>query len=571
MAPNRWVHARRRSRGCGSGRRPRRWRLRSESGQVSAIATILALLLVVTFIANYLTTSLPNQMAINDLQRDLIVTNQVGRLTTLLQAVTSPPSIGVQVSQPITLGSSGDPPFAGSDGGSLSALANGSAATVAYTLVGPTDLVTPSVTAGGSSHPAGTCTITTTAVTCASGGGRIWGNFTANNQTFTATLTAGETFASLNYSTSGSTITVSAGSTAATHVEVFGSSDTISVSNTGATVANVTVVGSKDTITLANSGGGGKERALIVGSNDAVSATTGGSSLFAISFFGSSDTFTPPAATSSGANVYAVYFNGFSTSSPSLSCPQGNVPTNDQVLINPSAWGNGNTMKIFFNDTSGTPGSTTPATGWTNTTQNPTAFACPFVAQVSIPVNSVVSPGAGFDVHLANTYAPIADVALDEGAVVFSQAGGSPVMEDGPQISLTESGTNVTSLAIWFPVFSGVGAFPSQSGYGTADVVARLLAVTTISLSSGGAFSLSPTSNVVLTVTTAFATAWVTWIEGQGWGITPTCTPSTGAACAGPYDPHGPTTAVGTVSLTIPASHLTSLTVTTATFAVGLD
>ncbi len=566
MASRRWVDARRGTPGRVGARRPRRWRLRSRSGQVSAIATILGLLLVVTFIANYLTTTLPNQMAINDLERDQVVENQIGRLTTLLQAVTSPTSIGAQVSQPITLGSQGDPPFAGADGAQLGPLANGSAVSLSYTLLGPTDIVTPTVTAGGSSRPAGICTITTTSLTCASGGGRVWGNFTGIVETFTASLTAGETFGALNFSTSESTITVTVGATLASTVGVYGSYDTISVSNTGATTLNLTVVGSNDAITVANGGGGGHERILVVGSNDAVTFTTGGSSLVALSFFGGNDTFSPPAASSSGGNVYAVYFNGLSSTSPSLSCPEGNVPANDVVESNPAAWGNGNTMKIVFNDTSGTPGSTTPATGWTNTTQNPTAFACPFVAQVSIPVNDVILPGGGLAVALANTYAPDAAVALDEGAVVFTQPGGTPVMNDGPQLSLTVAGSDVLGLSIWFPQF--VGSFPTQSGYGTADFSARLLAVTTISIASGSAYSIAPTSNVVLTVATAYAPAWMTWIESQGWPITPTCAPATGAACVGPYTSNG---AIGTVSLAIPAANLATFSVTLATFAASLD
>ncbi len=566
MASQRWVDARRPARGRDRVRRPRRWRLRSRSGQVSAIATILALLLVVTFIANYLTTTLPNQMSINDLQRDLIVVNQIGRLDSLLQAVSSPSSIGAQVSQPIQLGSQGDPPFAGSDGAQVTSLANGSALSLSYTLVGPADIVTPTVQAGGTSRPAGACTITTTTVTCVSGGARVWGNFTGSSAAYTATLTSGETFAALNYSVNGATITVTVGSTTATDVDVFGSSDTIVLSNTGATALNVTVVGTKDTIAIANGGGGGHEHLLAVGTGISATVTTGGSSLFSVALFGTNDTFTPQAAATSGSNVYAVYLNGLTTTAPSLSCPQGNVPTTDKVLSNPSAWGNGNTMKIFFNDTTGTPGSTTPATGWTNTTQNPTAFACPFVAQVTIPVATSITPGAGVDVHLANIYAPVADAALDEGAVVFAQPGGTPVMDDGPSIATTVSGTTVTSLTVWLPQF--VGAFPSQSGYGTADFTARLLAVTTISIATGGPFSLSTISNVVLSIATPFAPAWMTWIEAQGWPITPTCVPATGPACVGPYASNG---AIGTVSLTIPAAGLAAFTVTTATFAVGLD
>jgi len=61
-------------------RQLRKWRRRGRRGQVAAVATIFGLLLVVVFIANYLTTTLPAQMSVNDLDHVIQVENQVGQL-----------------------------------------------------------------------------------------------------------------------------------------------------------------------------------------------------------------------------------------------------------------------------------------------------------------------------------------------------------------------------------------------------------------------------------------------------------------------------------------------------------
>jgi hypothetical protein len=95
---------------------------------------MLGLLLVVTFIANYLATTLPAQMATNDVEHDLTVEDQVGLFATLVADSISEGVVGTLVSQPITLASMGDPPFAGPDGGTLSAAASGSTLVVSFSV-----------------------------------------------------------------------------------------------------------------------------------------------------------------------------------------------------------------------------------------------------------------------------------------------------------------------------------------------------------------------------------------------------------------------------------------------------
>jgi len=111
---------------------------------VSAVATILGLMLVVVFIANYIATTLPNTMGQNELQHETQVENQVSELSALLQAVAVNGVVGAQVSQPISMGSAGAPPFAGPDGSTLTSIApvNNTTGTypaenVSFSLTGP--------------------------------------------------------------------------------------------------------------------------------------------------------------------------------------------------------------------------------------------------------------------------------------------------------------------------------------------------------------------------------------------------------------------------------------------------
>ena len=93
------------------GRIPRRWRRRGRRAQVAPVATILGLLLVVTFIANYIATTLPSQMSANDTNHEVQVENQLGQFVALLQAYSSANAVGAQVTLPVSLGSVGAPPF----------------------------------------------------------------------------------------------------------------------------------------------------------------------------------------------------------------------------------------------------------------------------------------------------------------------------------------------------------------------------------------------------------------------------------------------------------------------------
>ncbi len=107
------------------------------------MAVILGLLLVVTFIANYLTTELPNTMAQNDLQHEVTVQNQVAQLSALVERVAEARAVGAQVSQPVTLGSPSSPPFAGQDAATISGGNVSANMGVTFTLTGPTTFRVP--------------------------------------------------------------------------------------------------------------------------------------------------------------------------------------------------------------------------------------------------------------------------------------------------------------------------------------------------------------------------------------------------------------------------------------------
>ncbi len=110
----------RRGRSLGPARRA--WSRRGRRAQASAIATLLGLLLLVTMIANYLGTELPATMALNDADHALAVEGQVSRFGALLEDAANDGAVGAVLTQPVTLGSMGDPPFAPGDGSVLGPL-----------------------------------------------------------------------------------------------------------------------------------------------------------------------------------------------------------------------------------------------------------------------------------------------------------------------------------------------------------------------------------------------------------------------------------------------------------------
>jgi hypothetical protein len=519
------------------------WRRRGRRAQVAAVATILGLLLVVTMVANYLTTQLPAQMQLNDANRGLSVENQVSRLAASLRAAAAADRVGAVVSEPVSLGSLGAPPFAGADGASIGPGAQGSELTASFVALGPVTYKGPGGwpaggnvgTSGCSETPAGSQNPTTVSCT---GGTTLTQNFT--NGSHFISVTGGSNL-HLNFTTNYSIIAVGATGGAGNTVIIVGNHDAIYLNATGGSGVSVTLVGSNDSLAVTGKGGA-TVSVFLVGNADAVSwSANGASSSFIERAWGSGDSTT---TTNSNA---AVYYTGFNAANPTSSvCPYANDSNTDTVS------GSGGTVN--YNNT-GYSGSGSSG-GWSETWNKVSNLTCPFYSAFTVPQKSSGAVGASFVVYLRNTYAPAADVAFDQGAVVYAQSNGRPLLLVGPAITYT-GGT----LALWVPEFLGtVGA---EAGDGTAELSARLVSVVSLHLPSDG-FSISGT--ISIKVTTPYAAAWESYfgaVPALAADVSP-CFPATSIACAGPFGFNGP---LGTVYLNVTAK---ALAFQVATYAVTL-
>jgi hypothetical protein len=551
-------------------RRPlRRWRLRGRKGQVAAVATILGLLIVVVYIANYLTAVLPGQMSANDLNHVVLVENQVGHFQALLQSASAVGAVGAELSQPITLGSAGQPPFADADSGSIGPAANGSYFQVNSTLSGPLAYSAPTGGTPNTGHdnPATGCTLTSGGAVC-TGTNHLVYNWSGSDVAYTFTTTAGVYL--INVTDSGAStvapaaIALSAQGSAPVNLLVIGNNDTITVQiPTTGTVVNAIVFGNYDTFNVDVTAIGATERVTLeeVGLHDGNTLTAAPGLTFLASIFGSTDTVTGPTTANSNAGTkVGVYFSGFATGT--AACPAGSLAASDSVATSSTA----GTYTASYNVTA--PFTPTTVADWTQTAYvvTPVATGCPFFTASIVPFD-LAKASAGFDVHFANTYIPTGDVEFDQGAVIYAQAAGIPTMIDTPEISATYSGTVITGVTLWFPVF--VGTLATDQGLSTATVATRLLSVNTIALTPQSSLGIANSTNIVVTVHSQFAAAWAAFFNTtypfqNDWS----CTPAGSAACVGPYTSGGP---FGTVVLTIPTGTLLdSLTIQLATFNISL-
>ncbi|MGD0588208.1 MAG: hypothetical protein ABSA63_05375 [Thermoplasmata archaeon] len=518
---------------------------------MSAVATILGLLLVVTFIANYLATTLPNTMGQNDLQHEVTVENQVAQMSALLQATAQSGAVGAEISQPITLGSASAPPFANADSSTvLPGNATGGFG-VSFVLAGGATYNPPVAGPQGGPYNVAndpTCipippAQPTNTITC-SGASTIIYNFTgalANQASYGLTLSGGGVVR-VNIISNHSTVSITGSSNPGINLLILGSNDTISVV-TSTVPENVVIVGNYDTLSFTGSGAGTRENVLIVGNHDTVNNVASGSTEVA-SIYGSNDTFNP--GTVSNSNFH-VFFNGFNPTTPSATCPVDNISQTDTVG---SPVGSGSTFAVTYNNTVYTGTGTVHGTGgnWAVTYQIPTPFSCPFFVQSVLPISNGLSPpSASLVVQLRNTYAPSAEVAFDQGAVVYAQPGSIPIFVVPPRISF-ENGI----LTLFVPQFSG--HFGSEAGVGTADVSLRLLSSQQFVVPSNS-FGFQNLSNVIITVKTPYAAAWAANLLGNS-ALAPfvTCAPISCTTIAKTlyYPGHG----LDTITLSIPTSGL---------------
>ena len=571
-------------------RRPvRKWRLRGRRGQVSAVATILGLLLVVTFIANYLTATLPGQMSINDLNHVVQVEDQVGRLAALLQAASAVDAVGAQLTQPITLGSAGQPPFAQADPGTIAPATNGSSFNLTLPIGGSWSYSAPTIgTAGYKGFPSTSCTSSATQLTCTGSSTAYWNVSEASGTNLAFTGASGTYNVAIKDSGTNATkatITTTLNNVGTLNLLVLGSNVSIPFALSGQGTVNIEIVGNYDNLTITDTSGGGDVNLVEVGLHDTTWVPQAAGLNFLANIAGTSD-YVRFSGTESALNantVASVYFLGDTPTT--TACPNDNLAASDfvegghNVVHTGGGFGGGHytsygQYNVTYNVTS-TPVtlSTTPPAQWTEynplpefNALVPEAAYCPLYVQASNPL-SVSALGGGTIVHLSSTYIPSADVAFDQGAVVYAQQGGIPILIDPPGITATMSGTALSALSIWLPIF--VGTIPIASGLSTAEFQSRLVSTNTITFTSGSATDIAANNNINVTIVSPFAAAWVGYFNATY----PYDTFSYGcfgpsAACNGPYNTGGP---LGTAWIDIATGALLStVTVETAVFSVSL-
>ena len=526
--------------------------MRRKKGQVAPVATIMGLMIVVTIIANYVSTALPGQMSVNDENRGLLVQDQIGHLAALIEAVAANHGTGHQVSQPITLGSDAAPPFAGPDGATVTPLDPRANMTVNFTIVGTGIYTAPSGGIPNSGSLGSGCTFSNTSTSgkigCTGNAAIVWNFSVPKFSSYNISFTGGG-HSIVNVTASYSTILLSSQGGPLEYLQVIGSHDNVTVNAPGGLTSTIIIFGNFDNLTFSSTSSG-LIHLYVVGNHDnVVESHTGASYTLIASYFGSYDTFT--AGTASGTE--SVFFTGFNAFAPvSAACPYDNLSSTDSV----AGGSNKATLTVTFNNTAYS-GSGTLATYWSASYNliGPPYQLCPFF---TFPQRASFNEHryAGLVVHLANTYAPSAEVALDDGAVVVAQPGGTPIVLDPPFISVTG-----TAATILIPGF--LGGFGEESGVGTADFSLRLVAALTLS-TLGSGLTLLPGTYLTITVYTPYASGWMSYYAAHPIPGTVTCTGPT-AACVGPYTSGGP---MGKVVLTILA---TTANVELAVFAPTLS
>jgi hypothetical protein len=434
-------------------------RSRARKGQVSAVATILALLLIVAFIANFVVGTLPGHMAQVETTHIINVENQLARLQATIVAEAMNPGTHVALVSPVTLGSGALPPFGQAATSSIQTEVPGVGSVATYQVSDLEPL--PMVWGSGSACLAGG------KGTCSTAAAKNTYNFAGNSSTLPITISGSG--ASLFYNLTGSNNTV-----------------TLTWSGPNANKAVVVLSGSNNTLTFKKSG------------------TDTGSPNFAFSFFGANDTFTlNPSGSRSGpgGTKITVQFLG----SIKGICPWGNLSATDAL----GGFGSGgkfvNVTTTWWNALGYVSAAHSKSYGTgsgTATYQNSTGFAkCAFVK--AFPTTITTQEGGGLLVHVYNHYVAQALIAYDQGAVVAEEAGGGSLMVDQPTLSITNrpAGT-VASI-----VLVNLVVTPStESGLSTAAVMSQILSVSHLTVLATANQSLS--SPVNFTITTLFPGAW---------------------------------------------------------------
>jgi hypothetical protein len=432
-------------------------RARARKGQVSAVAVILGLLLVVSFIANFIVAELPGQMSQLETTHILTVENQLARLQATIAAEAQNPGTQVALVSPVTLGSGASPPFGQAATSSIQTELAGVGTVANYQV---SDLA-PTVIAWN------------TGSACLAGGHGTCSTAAAKN--------------TYNFLGNGSTLA-------------------ITISGSGASLF-YNLTGSNDSVTVTWSGPNANKAVLVLnGTNDSVtlkkSDTDVGSPTFSISFYGASDKFTlTPNLSHSGpgGTKVAVNFVG----SLNGICPWGNLSATDHLGTSGGGGKFVNLTTTWWNAI----GYTSPAhsqsyASGVETYQNSTGFdKCAFTN--SYPTAITSQEGGGLLVHVFNHYVAQALVAYDQGAVVAEENGGGSVMVDQPTINVI----NRPAGTIAEVTLVNLVMTPStEAGLSTSAVMSQVLSVSHLTVLANENQSLSSPLN--FSITTLFPDAW---------------------------------------------------------------
>lgn len=489
----------------------RGWRLlrqhgrRGRSAQVSAVATLLALMLFVSFLSTFVLGQLGQQMGAQEFQHQLQVENQLSRLqTNIIEAANAITTNGSSyLSAPVTLSSGSVPPFGTPSSGALSVDPTQVGTTAAFGISNVS-----SATVGWNQ---GSACFSTGSGTCTAGTGTEVYNFSGNHSTRTPTV-AGCAAAGCNVL-----------------YNVTGNFNTLSLSLSGANIGNVLfqISGNWDNLTL-NDGGSCNLRQRV-----------------SVVFSGNNDSYTlsvTGCTTGAGANLNTTFVG-----SSGASCPYGNAATS--MKWKGATWGASKSVyqNLTWQNAYGitSPPNSVPANGGNDqlTFSNQSGyFQCLFTnAQTTGPYTLHFL--SGVKVALDNRYSLASTIALDQGGVVFGIDNGGSVMVSPPTSNFVQDPFGV-SFAI--TLVSIVASSGTATGFGTVAVVSSILSVQTYEITDGKRGS-NYLPFFFLNITTPFPQAWATWWSSQKpvdpTGVT--CVPGygvTGAQCLTP--PFGRTSTI---------------------------
>lgn len=484
---------------------------RSRRAQVSAVATVLGLLLVVLFISTYVLLPLPNQMKGLEDQHNLELQDQISRLQATLFAQVRNGGAGLPLSSPVTLGSSADPPFGQGASGLLSQTLYPS----------HTSLTVDEALSTPPAWGAGNLCSTSTSTSCSSSASNVCSppesyNLSVNNTAYTFDLTGSNDCVRVNATGSGDTFTLE-----------------MSGSNLGYFIFDL--FGFNDTVELNNHFSGSNFHAFfnLYGGYDTYKATGG--------------------PTGSGLFLNTTFISQGHTPG---TCADGNYSSTDKWSIGTSSasnsvqnltWWNAQDYSTAYKVTNGWPGSGNSGTGdhvgWENETG---ITSCAFV---TLQQTLLSSTWGGVAVQANNIYSPPATIALDSGAVLLSSGAGSTMISQ-PDWRVTVGSGGVRALSLVLLNFENVQNTTTVSGWETATVSTSLRGETTSTLT---------TNDVTVSVITAYPQGWITWLRSPAGNAEDVTCSGSAADCITP-----PTGTLETVSATYDVASVSVLWATVA-------